>query len=301
MLINILMENIMGTKAKETDLLMRIESELPLMSKGQKKIAEFILHNYDKATFMTAATLGIKVGVSESTVVRFATRLGFNGYPKLQKALQEIVKNKLTTLQRVDITNEMFKNNDILESVMNLDIAKIRATLENIDRSEFSKAVDAISNADNIYVLGTRSSFALSQFMTFYLNYMFKHVRNVNSNSSSGIFDQIFKISENDVFIAIGFPRYSMTTIKATRFAKDKNVTTIAITDREDSPLGECADVTLVARSDVISFVDTLVAPLSLINSLIIALAIKNKDDIPATFNELENIWKEYEVYQSKI
>ncbi len=290
----------MNSKNTVSDLLLRIESEMAKMSKGQKSIAEFILNNYDRATFMTAASLGEKVGVSESTVVRFATHLGFSGYPKLQKALQDIVKNKLTTLQRVDITNEMFKDSDILESVMNLDIAKIRMTLDNIDREEFNKAVDAISSASNIYVLGTRSSFALSQFLTFYLNYMFKQVRNVNSNSSSGIFDQIFKISKNDVFIAIGFPRYSMTTIKATRFAKDKNATTIAITDRNDSPLGECADISLIARSDVVSFLDTLVAPLSLINSLIVALAVKNKDDIPGTFNELENIWKEYEVYQSK-
>lgn len=289
----------MKSNKSESDLLIKIESEMKNMSKGQKSIADFILNNYDKATFMTAASLGRKVGVSESTVVRFATHLGFSGYPKLQKALQDIVKNKLTTLQRVDITNEMFKNSDILESVMNLDIAKIRLTLESIDRDEFKKAVDVISSAENIYVLGTRSSFALSQFLTFYLNYMFKNVRNVNSNSSSGIFDQIFKVSKNDVFIAIGFPRYSITTIKATRFAKDKNATTIAITDRIDSPLGESADISLIARSDVVSFLDTLVAPLSLINALIIALAVKHKDDIPGTFNELENIWKEYEVYQS--
>jgi len=290
----------MSLKSKKRDLLSIIESEIPNMSKGQKNIASYILQNYDKATFMTASSLGKKVGVSESTVVRFATYLGFDGYPKLQKALQDIVKTKLTTLQRVDMTNELFKDNDILESVMNLDIAKIRMTLESINRDDFNKAVNIISNANNIYILGTRSSFALSQFMTFYLNYMFKNVRNVNSNSSSGIFDQIFKISKNDVFIAIGFPRYSMTTIKAIRFAKDKNATTIAITDRKDSPLAESADVTLVARSDMISFIDTLVAPLSLINSLIISLALKNKDDIPGTFNELENIWKEYEVYQSK-
>lgn len=289
----------MKIDVNDSDLLLRIETEMKNMSKGQKSIASYILNNYDKATFMTAAALGKKVGVSESTVVRFAAYLGYSGYPSLQKALQDIVKDKLTTLQRVDMTNELFKDNDIVESVMNLDIAKIRMTLEHINREEFNKAVESISNADNIYVLGTRSSFALSQFMTFYLNYMFKHVRNVNSNSSSGIFDQIFKISKNDVFIAIGFPRYSMTTIKATRFAKDKNATTIAITDRETSPLGESADITLVARSDVISFVDTLVAPLSLINSLIVALAVKNKDDIPGTFNELENIWKEYEVYRS--
>lgn len=290
----------MRTDFNEPDILTKIKAEMDRMSKGQKNIAAYILENYDKATFMTAASLGKKVGVSESTVVRFAAYLGFSGYPALQKSLQDIVKNKLTTLQRVDITNNLIKDNDILQSVMNLDITKIRATLDSIDRSEFNRAVDAISVAENIYVLGTRSSFALSQFMTFYLNYMFKHVRNVNSNSSSGIFDQIFKISKNDVFIAIGFPRYSMTTIKAARFAKDKNATTIAITDMANSPLSKNADITLIARSDVISFVDTLVAPLSLINSLIIALAVKNKDDIPKTLNELENIWREYEVYQSK-
>ncbi len=282
----------------KTDILSYIEAEINNMSKGQKKIAEFILTHYDKATFMTASSLGKHVGVSESTVVRFATQLGFSGYPKLQRALQEIVKTRLTTLQRVDITNELIKDNDVLSSVMNLDITRIRTTLENIDREEFEKAVEAISNAENIYVLGTRSSFALSQFMTFYLNYIFKNVRNVNSNSSSGIFDQIFKISSNDVFIAIGFPRYSTTTIKAIDFAKHKNAITIAITDRQTSPLGEKADIKLIARSDVISFVDTLVAPLSLINALLIALGIKHKDDIPETFDELERIWKEYGVYQ---
>ena len=286
----------MNSKA---DILTYIESEINNMSKGQKKIALFILTHYDKATFMTASSLGKHVGVSESTVVRFATQLGFDGYPQLQRSLQEIVKTRLTTLQRVDISSEIIKDNDVLSSVMNLDITRIRTTLENVDREEFDKAVNAISNAENIYVLGTRSSFALSQFMTFYLNYIFKNVRNVNSNSSSGIFDQIFKISNNDVFIAIGFPRYSTTTIKAIDFAKHKNAITIAITDRQSSPLGEKADIKLIARSDVISFVDTLVAPLSLINALLIALGIKHKDDIPETFDELERIWKEYGVYQS--
>ena len=291
---------LMTTDLKSVDLLAKIKKDFDKMSKGQKKIAGFILEHYDKATFMTASVLGENVGVSEATVVRFAMHLGFSGYPQLQKALQDIVRNKLTTLQRVDITNNLIKDNDILRSVMNLDITKIRATLDSVDRSEFNRAVEAISSAENIYVLGTRSSFALSQFMCFYLNYMFKHVRNVNSNSSSGIFDQIFKISKNDVFIAIGFPRYSTVTIKAARFAKDKHATTIAITDMPISPLSESADITLIARSDVISFVDSLVAPLSLINSLIIALAVKNKDDIPGTLKELEQIWREYEVYQFK-
>lgn len=283
----------------DLDILSRLEVQMDTMSKSQKKIAEYILNHYDKATFMTASELGKNVGVSEPTVVRFATSLGFDGYPKLQRALQDIVKSKLTTVQRVDMSSGIFSNSNVLENVMNIDVAQIRATLDSVDRSEFQKAVDAISSSENIFVLGTRSSFALSQFMSFYLNYMFNHVRNVASNSSSGIFDQIFKISEKDVFIAIGFPRYSMTTIKAIKFAKDKKAKTIAITDRFDSPLAKSADITLVARSDMISFLDTLVAPLSLINALIIALAIKNKDDIPATFRELENIWKEYEVYQS--
>ena len=283
----------MGIEGRSADIISVIKSEMKSMSKGQKKIAEYIITHYDKATFMTASVLGGKVGVSESTVVRFASQLGFSGYPDLQKALQEVVKSRLTTLQRVDISNELIKDNDVLTSVMNLDIARIRATLEKVDRLEFDKAVNAISGAENIYVLGTGSSFALSQFMTFYLNYIFKNVRNVNSNSSSGIFDQIFKISKNDVFIAIGFPRYSATTVKAIQFAKDKDAVTIAITDRKGSPLGEKADISLIARSDVISFVDTLVAPLSLINALLIALGIKHKEDIPETFNELEKIWKE--------
>lgn len=290
----------MSANLNDIDILTRLETEIDSMSKSHKKIAEYIINNYDRATFMTASTLGENVGVSESTVVRFATRLGFEGFPQLQRALQDVVKTKLTILQRVDLSNEMLKKGDILENVMNLDISKIRSTLETVNRDEFKKAVDAISEADNIFILGTRSSFALSQFLSFYLNYMFTHVRNVNGNSSSGIFDQIFKISENDVFVAIGFPRYSTTTIKAIKFAKDKKAKTIAITDRYDSPLAKSADITLVARSDMISFLDTLVAPLSLINALIIALAMRNEDDIPETFIELENIWKEYEVYQSR-
>lgn len=290
----------MSQHTYDANILKRIEIEFESMSKSQKKIAEYILKHYDKATFMTASSIGEKVGVSESTVVRFATYLGFNGYPKLQQALQDIVKNKLTTLQRVDLSNEMFKNGDLLENVMNIDISKIRETIDSVDRSEFEKAVEAISTAENIFVLGTRSSFSLSQFLSIYLDYMFDHVRNVTGNSSSGIFDQIFKISEKDVFIAIGFPRYSKTTIKAINFAKDKNAKTIAITDRADSPLAKSADITLVARSDMISFVDTLVAPMSLINALIIALAVKKENDIPSIFRELENIWKEYGVYQSE-
>lgn len=289
----------MLSDSKSTDVLSYIETEKNNMSKGQRKIADYILSHYDKATFMTAASIGKKVGVSESTVVRFACQLGFSGFPKLQRALQEVVKTRLTTLQRVDMSNEIIKDNDVLSSVMNLDIARIKTTLESIDKTEFNNAVEAISSADNIYVLGTRSSSALSQFLTFYLNFIFKNVRNVNSNSSSGIFDQIFKISQNDVFIAIGFPRYSTTTIKAIDFANHKKATTIAITDRINSPLGEKADISLIARSDVVSFVDTLVAPLSLINALIVALGIKQKDDIPTTFDELEKIWKEYGVYQS--
>lgn len=290
----------MSQHTYDANILKRIEIEFESMSKSQKKIAEYILKHYDKATFMTASSIGEKVGVSESTVVRFATYLGFNGYPKLQQALQDIVKNKLTTLQRVDLSNEMFKNGDLLENVMNIDISKIRETIDSVDRTEFEKSVEAISTAENIFVLGTRSSFSLSQFLSIYLDYMFDHVRNVTGNSSSGIFDQIFKISEKDVFIAIGFPRYSKTTIKAINFAKDKNAKTIAITDRADSPLAKSADITLVARSDMISFVDTLVAPMSLINALIIALAVKKENDIPSIFRELENIWKEYGVYQSE-
>lgn len=290
----------MDPNLKGTGLLSEIESEMESMSKGRRSIAAYILENYDKAIFMTAAALGKKVGVSESTVVRFAMHLGFDGYPKLQRALQGIVKNKLTTLQRIDITNNYLKGGDVVQSVMNLDISRIRATIDNIDRNEFDRAVELLSSAETVYVLGTRSTYSLSQFITFYFNYIFDRVKCVTGNSADSVFDQLFKISKKDVFIAIGFPRYSMTTIKAARFAKEKNASVIAITDMNDSPLGEISDISLVAASSAISFMDSLVAPLSLINALIVALAMKRKDEIPGTLEELEKIWKEYEVYQSQ-
>ena len=290
----------MDADSRGAGLLSEIESEMESMSKGRRSIAGYILANYDKATFMTAAALGKEVGVSESTVVRFATHLGFDGYPKLQRALQNIVKNKLTTLQRIDLTNNFFKDGDVIQSVMNLDIARIRATVESVDREEFDRAVEAISSAERVYVLGTRSTYSLSQFITFYLNYLVDNIKCVTGNSADSVFDQLFKISERDVFIAIGFPRYSATTVKAARFAKGKSAKIIAITDMSNSPLSELADITLVAASSAISFMDSLVAPLSLINALIVALAMKRKDDIPETLSELEKIWKEYEVYQSQ-
>lgn len=290
----------MDTDSRGAGLLSEIESEMESMSKGRRSIAAYILENYDKATFMTAAALGKEVGVSESTVVRFATHLGFDGYPKLQKALQSIVKNKLTTLQRIDITNNLLKGSDVVQSVMNLDISRIRATIDSVDRNEFSKAVGALSAARRIYVLGTRSTYSLSQFFTYYLNYLLDNVKCVTGNSADGVFDQMFKIDGNDVFVAIGFPRYSATTVKAARFAKEKSANVIAVTDVGNSPLSEIADITLVAASSAISFMDSLVAPLSLINALIVALALERKDEIPNTLEELEQIWKEYEVYQSQ-
>ncbi|MEG1875885.1 MAG: MurR/RpiR family transcriptional regulator, partial [Angelakisella sp.] len=241
---------------------------------------DFITKHYEKAAFMTAAKLGDTVGVSESTVVRFATEVGFEGYPQLQKNLQEIIRNRLTTVQRMEIIDGQIGNADILTKVMTLDSEKIRHTLEEIDRDSFSNAVDAIIAADERYILGIRSSNMLANFVAFYFNHIFEHVHNVSNNSTSEVFEQMLRIKDGDVLVAISFPRYSQRTLKAARFAKSCGAKVIAITDSISAPLAEVADIMLLARSDMASFVDSLVAPLSLINALIVALGLRKKEEI---------------------
>ncbi|MEA5010275.1 MAG: MurR/RpiR family transcriptional regulator [Angelakisella sp.] len=280
------------------DLLSKIEKQMPEFSKGQKRIGRYIIEHYDKAAFMTASKLGDTVGVSESTVVRFATEVGFEGYPQLQKNLQEIIRNRLTTVQRMNIIDGQLGNEDVLTKVLTFDCEKIRRTIEETNRKDFSAAVDTIVNCKEIYVLGIRSSSILASFLSFYFNHIFPHVHNVNTSTASEVFEQMLRIGEGDVLIAISFPRYSQRTLRAARYAKSRGATVIAITDSTSAPLAEVADILLLARSDMASFVDSLVAPLSLINALIVAVGLKKKDEIAQTYATLENIWEEYHVYE---
>ncbi len=280
------------------DLLSHINTEMANFSKGQKRIANYLVRHYDKAAFMTASRLGETVGVSESTVVRFATELGMDGYPQLQRMLQELIRNRLTAVQRMEVTGEQIGRDDVLNKVLTLDIEKIRRTLDEVSPKQFSQAVKAISQAKRIYILGVRSSASLAGFMGFYFNHIFDNVRVINTVSAGELFEQMIHIGEGDVFVGISFPRYSQRTLKAARYARSSGATVVAITDSPMSPLAEFADNLLVARSDMASFVDSLVAPLSLINAIIVAVGMQNHDEVAKTFDRLEYIWDEYNVYQ---
>ncbi len=278
-------------------ILSKIDLKDKKLSKGHKKLAQYITDNYDKAAFMTASKLGEKVGVSESTVVRFATEIGFKGYPELQKELQQMIKSKLTAVQRMEVSGNLIGEQDALKKVLNGDIELIRSTLENISAEEFSKAVETINKAKRIYILGVRSSAALASFLYFYFNPVFENVVLVDTSSGSEMFEQMFRISADDVCIAISFPRYSKQTINALRFINDRGTKIIAITDATTSPIAEFADSILVAKSDMVSVVDSLVAPLSLINALIVAVTFSRREEAYSNFNKLESIWDEYQVY----
>ncbi len=267
-------------------------------SKGQKLIAHYIIESYDKAAFMTASKLGKTVNVSESTVVRFAVELGYEGYPSMQKALQEMIRNKLTSVQRIEVANDRIGNQDILSMVLQSDIDKIRMTLDEVNRETFDTSVNAILEARTIYILGVRSSAAIANFLGFYFNYMFDNVRLVNTSSVSEMVEQIVRVQEGDVVIGISFPRYSSRTVKALKFSKDRGATVIALTDTKTSLLAAQATHILLAKSDMVSLVDSLVAPLSLVNALIVAVGRKKEKELSQTFTELERIWDEYEVYE---
>ena len=283
----------------EKDILAVIEEAAHGFSKGQRVIAKYILENYDKAAFMTASKLGKTVNVSESTVVRFAAELGYDGYPEMRKALQDMIRNCLTSVQRIEVARGLLENQDILTAVLTSDIEQIKITMEETKRDDFQRAVDAIVNADHIYIFGLRSSAALASFMGFYFNLLFENVRVVNENSVSEVFEQILRISKNDVFIGLSFPRYSKRTIKAMRYAKDRGANVIGITDNSLSPIAKLADTALCARSDMVSFVDSLVAPLSLVNALIVATSAKAKgQELTTEFARLEAIWAEYDIYE---
>lgn len=275
-----------------------LNERLPKLSKGHKKIAEYILNHYDKAAFMTASKLGNIVGVSESTVVRFATELGFEGYPEMQKALKEFTSNKLTTVQRMNVMNDQLAGEDVLGRVLNFDIDQIRKTLEEIDREEFNTTVDALVQAQNIYVIGARSASVLARFIVFYFNIMFDNVKIIHTTSTSEMFEQILNIGEGDIMIGVSFPRYSKHTVKAFRYAHENGAKVIAITDSMASPLAKYADHLLLAHSDMASFADSLVAPMSLINALISAVGMRKQGYVAHNFERLEQIWDKYEVFE---
>ena len=281
------------------NLLSRIEEEYAGLSKGQKRIADYILVHYDKASFMTAAKLGNLVGVSESTVVRFAAELGYDGYPEFQRALQEIIRVRLTAVQRLEIASNRVDEGNILNTVLTSDMEKIKVTLEQIDRAAFQKTVETILNARRIYILGVRSSSALAGFLGFYFNLMFENIRLVHTSSVSEMFEQILNVEKGDVVIGISFPRYSKRTIQALQYAKDSGATVIGLTDSNTSPLAPLSDIALIARSDMVSFADSLVATLSLINALIVAISMQKKDEVTHNFEKLEEIWGEYHVYET--
>lgn len=286
---DIIMEN--------NDILSRIRNEKRKLSKSHRLINRFIENHYEKAAFLTAAKLAELAGVSESTVIRYATEMGFDGYPKLQKALQELIRNKLTSIQRMQVSSTRLNEENILKSVLISDMEKIKMTLEELDNSSFNKIVECILNARKIYILGVRSSAPLASFLGFYFNLIFDNVRLVHTTSVSEMFEQIIMASEGDVVIGISFPRYSRRTIKALAFAESQKATVIAITDSHESPLARYSDYVLAARSDMASFVDSLVAPLSVINALIVAISLKKRESIHTTLEKLERIWDEYQVY----
>ena len=278
-------------------ILHTIESNLGDFSKGQKRIAGYILENYDKAAFMTASKLGKLVGVSESTVVRFATVLGYDGYPNMQRALQEMIRSRLTSTQRIQQAGERLDQEDVLGAVLNTDIENLREMEAHADRSDFNEVVERIRKARNIYILGVRSSSFVAGYLNFYMHLLFENVTLVQSNAAGEILEQLFRIGPEDVLIAISFPRYSKVTINTVKFARDRGATIIAMTDNDLSPIYQMSDAALLAPCEMISFVDSMAAPVSVINALLLALANRVGADVSATFEELEDIWNEYSVF----
>ena len=279
------------------DILVQIGESSRGFSKGQRLIAKYITENYDKAAFMTAGKLGKTVGVSESTVVRFATELGYDGYPGMRRAMQEMVRSRLTSVQRIAVAKDMLDGSNALKAVMGSDVDKLQSTLEELDRESFEKAVNAIENARNLYIVGMRSSAALASFMAFYMNFLIDNVRLIHDTTANEVYEQIMHIGPEDVYVGISYPRYSSSSLKAMKFAKSRGATVLALTDNVNSPFAAQSDIQLYAKSDMVSFLDSLVAPMSLINALIVAVAARKQETLAQTFNYLEDLWSEYEVF----
>ena len=282
------------------DILELLAEKAPAFSKGQRAIAKFITESYDKAAFLTASKLGKTVGVSESTVVRFAGELGYDGYPSMQKAMREMVLNRLTSVQRIEVANDRIGDQDVVSMVLQSDMDKLRRTAESVSRDEFQACVDAILNAKRVYILGTRSAAPLANFLGYYMNYMFPNVHIVTASGTGEMFENIVGMKSDDVVIAFSFPRYSTATLRAAGYCRSVGATVVGVTDHRQSPLAQSSDHVLLAKSDMVSLVDTLVAPLSVCNALIVALASKREKELAKTFNTLERVWEEYHVYEKR-
>jgi len=289
-----------GGVGVQSDLLSGIEEKMPTFSKGQRLIANYILSHYDKAAYMTASKLGSIVGVSESTVVRFAIELGYEGYPDFLQSLQKIIRNRLTSFQRIEVTNSRIGEGNVLDKVLLSDAEKIRRTMEEVDHDSFEQAIDRIIEAKNIYIIGVRSSSSLAGFLNYNFRMIFDNVKFVQTTSGSEMFEQIMRIGEGDVMIAISFPRYSKRIINAVEYAREKNANVVALTDSKHSPIASFASQLLVAQSDMASFVDSLVAPLSIINAMIVAVSRKKQDELTQRLRALEEVWDHYDVYDKK-
>ena len=285
----------------QEDILMLLQTKAPTFSKGQRAIARFITEAYDKAAFMTASKLGKTVGVSESTVVRFAVELGYEGYPQMQKAMQEMVLNRLTSVQRIGVANDRIGDQDVVSSVLQADMEKLRETAECVERESFRAAVDAILNAKHIYVLGVRSAAALANFFGYYLNYMFDNIHMITTSGTGEMFEKLVGVGPDDAVVAFSFPRYSTSTLKGAQYCRSVGAKVIGITNSKLSPLAESCDHVLIAKSDMVSLVDSLVAPLSVVNALIVALAAGREQTLSKTFDTLERVWETYNVYEKRI
>ena len=283
-----------------TDIAQRIRNIYPTLSKGHKKIANAILNDYDKAAYLTASRLGSMVSVSESTVVRFAAELGYERYSEFQRAVQELVRTRLTPNQRIEVTKQRIGRGDILESVIESDINKIRYTLDKLDRKVFDKSVDAILEARNIYITGARSTEPLAKMLAYNLSLIFDNVKFVSPTSSSEVFEQMYSVGEEDTLIAFSFPRYSSKVVNAVKFASQNSAKVVVFTDSEISPLAEYATYLITAQSDMASFMDSLVAPLSIINAIVVEITHRKEKEIRARFDSLEKIWDEYDVYTKR-
>ena len=282
------------------DILSVLQERATTFSKGQRAIARYITESYDKAAFMTASKLGRTVGVSESTVVRFAVELGYDGYPTMQKAMQEMVLNRLTSVQRIEVANDRIGDQDILSLVLQSDMEQLRKTVSSVDRKDFSAAVNAILDASRIYVLGVRSASALASFLGYYLNLMFEDVHTITASGTGQVLEKLISAGPDDVVIAFSYPRYSTSTVTGASFCHSKGAKIVAMTDSRTSPLGQTSDFVLQTKSDMASLVDSLVAPLSVVNALVVALAARREEKLAKTFSRLEEIWEKYQVYEKQ-
>ncbi len=287
--------------ANNSDLISVIQNNYYKFSKGQKQIAQFIIDHYDKAAFMTAAKIGETVDVSESTVVRFASSIGYSGFPELQKALQVLIKNKLTTVQRIGLDDDIINDADKLhKKIIKNEMNNMRSLYESIDTKALDKATEIILNASKVYILGLRTSSTLSNYLGFYLDVILDNVKVLNNSGVNSLYEEIIKVKETDVLIVISYPRYSKITIDATKFIKGRNAKIVAVTDTEASPVHSLADVSLLAKSNIVSFIDSLVVPLCMINNLITNISLREKDDIVEYYNRLEQLWDNHSIYQNE-